>query len=99
MKQNITYQQLDELTKKQSDKFCGWILDHGYEDNSFCASVGEMIEFLEYAEIMPPAEPGPDIWGPNDAKWEVQLRDEGVFYSFELCDALFKAVKQVLEKE
>lgn len=125
MKQHITVEQLNELSKELSKKLRVWIYKKTYEppevsnDESMLLSIGQMIEFLEehylYWGIYP-------RWSKRkrckecDYGWKI-AKDEHPTYivwadSMEakqpqeihaakdtLCDALWGAVKEVLNKE
>ena len=93
MKQNITPDQLNELSDNAARKLHKWannVESIGLGGNMLL-SIGQMIEFLDENN---------DIWGikqkENGAwKLEAPLFD---FNNKELCDALWSGVKEVLEK-
>jgi len=88
MKQHITKSQLNELSKKHSDKLFDWLINKGYIDfksnkDDTLITIGQMIEFL-----------GDDWW-----KWLEQNADKSIIskHKGELCDALWEAVKYKLK--
>jgi len=103
MKQHITEEQLDELTKKQSEKIHEW---YGFpkgasghnRELALQLSIGKLIEFLDecindsYFSIG--TQP---VWGGKDGDtvightWCVEEYENN-----ELCDALWEAVKESL---
>ena len=93
MKQHITQEQLEELSGENREKI-----------RNFCLSIGQMIEFLNkdrpHGTLIMCTE---DI-DSNKHGWRVVLQytdTEVRKYPFipELCDALWEAVKEVLENE
>lgn len=92
MKQHITIEQLNELSSDADFKLRGWMDSKGYGGYDYLPSIGKMIEFLGTS------------WMVNNrnsiGEWEVERRD-GMesFENSELCDALWEAVKEVLEHE
>lgn len=109
MRQHITPQQQKELSKKEMKRYDVWYREHYapyaeddvyiYEDEKGITqyqfpplSIGQMIEFL-------------DEHGPKTVEVETSERNligaENFFIVWdgeELCDALWRACKQVLEK-
>ena len=106
MKQHITNDQLKKLSKKGKEKLreFGYNLDSDVEwhlppdEGLPLLSIGQMIEFLDEQEFLSRIE--------RDELWEVQIpkTKNGVNYAWcginkeELCDALWKACKEVLEE-
>lgn len=113
MKQHITPKQFDELGEKGKEKYCEWYQKvyapfaddrvYIYEDENGASeytapplSIGQMIEFLG-DEMVIEKEDGEswkvtvdyDFWEKWGINWHL---------SEELCDALWEAVKEVLEK-
>ena len=103
MKQTISIEQFEELSEKAQDKLANWFADR---ENYPFMTIGQMIEFLdEYAKELEndfnirihsagtgwerPGERLTDIdgLGLNEIEDEV-----------ELCDALWEAVKNILDK-
>ena len=112
MKQNITPEQLDELSNKAKDKLNKWMQDHNYHSYKSVTtiattgetitgyvitplSIGQMIEFLE-----------------NNTKYQFYIfrrtldwkiiHEElqyGKTLNIKLCDALWEAVKEVLNNK
>lgn len=102
MKQHITFSQWEELSAKDKLKLDRWLMKKGYfltymEEYSVpkrYLSIGQMIEFLDEQytngnRFSLSIERGNNGW----ILWE--LGDEHK----KLCDALWEAVKQVLEEE
>jgi hypothetical protein len=98
MKQNITTKQLNELSEKGKDKLITWMMNCGYvtvevnlEEDIPLLSIGQMIEFLDeqFVELH-----------QTSSFWGVRLKKNKyvVEKPKELCDALWQAVKEVLEK-
>lgn len=94
MKQHITEEQWNELSKKGKQKLVVWALDHEYigwenqchDDECNCAyitdpllSIGQMIEFL------------------HRDPYFVELEDIPITETY--CDDLWKACKEILEME
>jgi len=92
MKQYPTIKQIDELSKKGKEALWQWRIkqkiDGTYQWGRFktlpLLSIGQMIEFLEESQV---GEGGEVL-----IEWSEAYGDE------ELCDALWLAVKEVLEK-
>lgn len=102
MKQHITIEQYNELSDGEKNLLSYWVVDH---PNGCCAphiteiydgdallNIGQMIEFLdERYENFDLATGG--------SGWMVYYK-KGVYETQEeLCDALWEAVKEVLEKK
>ena len=101
MKQQITTKQLNELNGKGKEELRDWQIEHRYwnkrEGLSFktnvgvssvnILSIGQMIEFLRKGNIVT-IYMDVVIIGVDERKIEYK----------ELCDALWKATKEVLEK-
>lgn len=113
MKQHITIEQLNELSPKAKEKLRQWLGDprklatrenpneeekmilDNYLDLPLL-SIGLMIEFLDEHDYNWHDDAFTDDGGVGDDNWEefwVRRKDR------ELCDALFEAVKQVLEEK
>jgi hypothetical protein len=84
VKQNITVEQLNELSKEQKDKLFRWMYSVKMETPCIAMSIGQMIEFLEEHDGIP--------------LWErlKMISDSWKTRNEELCDALWEAVKEVL---
>jgi hypothetical protein len=110
MKQRITLTQFNRLNKKQKEKIIKWsrtcksfmdeIQEGGYDPNYILLNIGEMIEFIidnERKEC--------DIFIERVIKWRFE-GDHGIIWGSErgtleydeLCDALWEAVKVVLNE-
>lgn len=114
MKQHITNEQLDELSdsamkklvtlSKNSKDLQEEIDEGGYDPDSWIHSIGQMIEFLQSN-----AELNELSYYRTDPYWRVSLTnrslrrgDIGHWWSepnLELVDALWSAVKEVLENK
>lgn len=88
MKQHITVEQLNELSVAAKSNLREWSKDKGYIP---LPSIGQMIEFLGEHQMV-------SINQYQDG-WEVYKKENKDPYHEELCDSLWEAVKQVLEKE
>lgn len=117
MKQNITPEQLNELSDKMKERlaqYCGrhqeWLLAQELDDstqwtkNVFLPllSIGQMIEFLDEHGMYDIHNVSRDVRG---RVWKIQMKSDQ-FYGdsnfegyFELCDALWQAVKEILNEE
>ena len=98
MKQNITAKQLNELSEKGKKKLWDWIIEKPWWEKysgiskSSLLSIGQMIEFLaEYSVMTIHYQPG--AWDINYDLGEFNLQMR------ELADALWEAVKEVLEEK
>ena len=104
MKQNITEEELSQLSQQGKDNLLKYLKQkHIYNSDSSTngwLSIGQMIEFLD--------EQGDYVYSKQDIGgttlnryWTIRLRGEkrNKFGRKELCDALFKAVKEILEYE
>lgn len=96
MKQNITKDQLNELSEKGKEKIRGWQMEPykgtWYEGElSPLLSIGQMIEFLGDFCIDVDLSNGK----LNGTGYITEAREDGM----ELCDALWEACKEVLEDE
>ncbi len=82
MKQYITIEQLNELSEKGYKKYRVWFYEGAFRFSTPLMNIGQMIEFLD-----------------GKALWAIELvqRDEATKKD-ELCDVLWEAVKEVLEK-
>lgn len=109
MKQTITVEQLNELSKKGKERLTDWRWNKADPADrlpgstiSLTLSIGQLIEFLD--------DNGHDLYSINTEekdgkriKFMVTFRDESMKHALfgnrpELCDALWEAVKEVLEK-
>ncbi len=110
MKQRITLDQLNELSPNGQKKLLEWEIEHGYAPEDTARSehleknyllrepnIGQMIEFLD--------EHGDFIYskqgsGNEYLYWTTRERGkkQNKHMRKELCDTLWKAVKEVLEK-
>lgn len=108
MKQKITTKQISELSFAGENNLHNWAYRHGYRKRivekgtfSFCLpllTIGQMIEFMDdqgnfgYSKQF--------VGSGNTLYWVIREKNkkENKFKSVELCDTLWKAVKQVLEK-
>lgn len=107
MKQNINIKQLNELSEKGKERFVECFQKDSSKGMkriilySPLLSIGQMIEFLDenkYIEIKK-VQPGTH-WQWLIIKNEKQIgitSDQS--NNYELCDALWEAVKEILEKE
>ncbi len=99
MKQNITKEQLNKLTKEKSGKLWAWMIDINIpkidNSDSELLSIGEMIEFLgdDLMEIIQ----NKVFWSDKIEGWKITFKDIE-FEENNLCDALWKAVKYKLKK-
>lgn len=99
MKQHITPKQLNELSEKGKEKLRKWLEKHPLEYKftvgkpSAILSIGKMIEFLGDDKAAKAMLTG---WEQDNLGWEGQCLD--LVHIDKLCDALWKAVKKVLEK-
>lgn len=106
MKQNITVEQLNELSKKQADKLLEWVNQKKYyrEDSREyggsnydwtlpALNIGQMIEFLNenFKEEI-------SMGQPNKQEWCFLSKKGKHSNNKELCDALWQVVKEVLNK-
>jgi len=95
MKQHITKTQWEELSEKQKDIIYTW---KGYlvmtvpkdQEDAYgrMLSIGEMIEFLGES-----LEDINRVLGPDGRLWSVDVKGFPYFADYELCDALWEAVK------
>ena len=114
MKQNITKEQLEETSVKGKAKLENWMSSRGYWTITMFhlgPSIGQMIEFLdEYSnknwKIDTEHHEDPVNCKDHLGLMEYSVRgddDKGRFgfiaENEELCDALWEAVKQILEQE
>ena len=97
MKQHITEEQLGELSEKGMEKWFDFLWNTVLKKDTFrgttnseiieLTTIGQMIEFLDENEI----------WFQKDEKsWDVWVQYQGAYTKKELCDALWEAVKEVL---
>lgn len=108
IKQNITSQQLEELTDYQMEKlFDYWWNDEVKPRNKHTPteyieygigtkyklplmSIGDMVEYLYYKNC------NIQITHDNYMATELNVNFTNVYYESELCDVLWKAVKEIL---
>jgi hypothetical protein len=97
MKQNITTKQLNELSEEGEERLREWIVDHSEYYPDWDAqwplpllSIGRMIEFLGDVVIDVDLVDGE----LNGGGYINETMDDGL----QFCDALWEAVKEVLEK-
>lgn len=99
MKQNITLEQLAELSDEVNHKLGDYYLKHfqseedknngaGYDQFDLCLSIGQMVEFLIKHDAIQGAEYGQPTL-PSYQDWKS--------YPDMICDDLWKEVKQILE--
>lgn len=112
MKQNITEEQLNELSQKQKlNLFTWWSSNYHLKPvpesqgkylygNNMLLSIGQMIEFLNehLKRNMFIYQVYKQTQVPLQTKWKVQ-NEINEPSDIELCDTLWKAVKDILEKE
>ena len=104
MKQHITIEQLNKLSEKGKNNFNSWRHNSDHE----LPNIGQMIEFLEDKKLRVPynndeeveffgvSKDGQGHWYVGvDGSDELAATDH---IRLELCDALFEAVREVLEK-
>ncbi len=101
MKQDITKEQFNELSGQAQERLLQWVQEKHYDP---FLTIGQMMEFLdEHAEHRYGIDPldtddMPHRWMVKEYAPEVQ---PGFWYgitSKEPCDALWEAVKEVLEQ-
>jgi hypothetical protein len=94
MKQYIDSSQLDSLSAKAKESFEVWQILHmiiNDEDSAVIPSLGQLIQFLyEHVTVVIESE---DRESPRSG-WIVNKE----YYAVELIDALWKVVKDILEK-
>lgn len=103
MKQHITAEQLNELSEKGKKKLRKWSqnLDSSFDltednDNGLpLLSIGQMIEFLQQHHLKTDPMNMTITYSSSLLSW--WFKDEKQYR--ELCDALWEAVKEVLEKK
>lgn len=107
MKQHITFSQLKELSNKAIDRLDIWYHD---ECEHVChevetdlprhplplLSIGQMIEFLDDANSVGYSDEAGFIYLESTKEWGVTT--SATYYKTELCDALWEAVKEILEE-
>jgi hypothetical protein len=107
MKQKITEQQLNELSQKGKMGYYGWVStqvninrewDYLVVTQPYLVNIGQMIEFLDEDEYFDHEYEG---IMKEDEKWGVRYHGYGdamvMHREEELCDLLWKAVKEILE--
>jgi len=108
MKQRITQEQHLQLNKDQSDYLLGWMSNRGYYDcGEIHLTIGIMIEFLGLVIIEPTITRDQAIYSDKEEcfLWKVTLptlfknEKDKIFIKNLLCDALWEAVKKVLENK
>ena len=87
MKQYITVEQLEECENPR--RLMDWMTSHNY---GLLPNIGQMIEFLDENY----RKENLFVWAIDRSKdkWELYSQEHE---SVELCDALWEAVKEVLE--
>ncbi len=103
MKQRIELHQLEELSDTGRKKLYRWFFDNAIEPDLL--SIGQMIELLddnsyrysrlEISRIM--TENEEDLLIPEE--WVVELSHYDKYHDMVLANALWSAVKDILEKE
>ncbi len=96
MKQHITDAQLEELSTQGKKNYFKWIMEDKCYVDLYYANVGVMIEFLdEHDSRLLLSKANGEVWivGFSTAS----ARDERP-HGRELVDALWEAVKEILEK-
>jgi hypothetical protein len=88
MKQHITTKQLNELSERGMEKLILWTVDD--RDYNSRLSIGQMIEFLKYYGKLKQIH-NTDV-GMTRIEWKAEPQPTSI------CDALWEAVKEVLEK-
>lgn len=104
MKQHITVEQAEkELGKKYADGVV-WLQEHGYGEygkayhkNNIFMNIGQMIEFLDERKTQEEWKLEKTTFHERGG-WFWSIDEEKNYQRF-LCDALWEAVKQLLEKE
>jgi len=103
MKQHITKEQFRELTPPEQEKLFRFFFGDSYpvkggfeviDINPEYLTIGRMIEFLDAGGVVYSIEAHGKYW---ELFWDSAGGDEKI--RGELCDALWEAVKEVLEKE
>ena len=118
MKQHITLEQLNELSKKGKEKYYEWSfkLTRKEIESSFSftiedlikngrirlMNIGQMIEFLDEEEFhefvgIEKSHINWTVWMKDNTYQEIKIISKHGKTQKELCDALWKAVKEVLE--
>ena len=95
MKQHATKKQPDELSTPARGKFLDWQIKHGWDikgELDPVPNIGQLIEFLDVQKI----ELIDDYWligigNIKGTKWKMETGKE-------LCNVLWAATKEVLEK-
>lgn len=93
MKQEITRAQLGELSDKAIARFDQWMLHRGYVNEDM--TIGQMIELLEQES----SGRFTGMFKVHSDEWDVDVSEPLNRVAGELCDALWEAVKEVLEHE
>ena len=98
VKQEITQKQFMELNKERADVVIGWLSNRGYYDTGEVhLTIGRMIEFL-FSKV--PNTAMGAMYQMNFLRWQVIFGNPPKeFYGVGFCDALWEAVKEVLEGE
>ena len=100
MKQRITREQLDELSRDERKPLTLWALERGYviataKENIPLLTIGQMIEYLEdhekYMELGVTLQTGVSESGPEGETWI-----DGTDFS-NLCNSLWEDVKEHLK--
>jgi len=107
MKQHITFKQWNELTLSQQSKWVSFAMKNPdnflkpkfyHKRNTGMPNIGQMVEFLDEKTNYLQIDYGtPQVGFDPQVHWRVCFQNSQ--YNFEeLCDALWEAVKEVLEK-
>jgi len=87
MKQHITVKQVSELGEKEKKTLCDWLDSKGYSlDYKNSKAVSTLLSIGQLIEFL------------YDKKPEWDLNIDHYFGEPILCDALWEAVKEILEK-
>jgi hypothetical protein len=100
MKQFIVVDQMNrELTDKGRQRLLSWAMSKKYltlHNTTF--SIGQMIEFLDEQHYLIALRRTTNTENLNSWDWEIIAQlEKSLSINNELCDALWEAVKQVLE--
>ena len=100
MKQTITIKQLNELNEKGKKKLRKWVEDKDYwppplskSDHQLILSIGQLVEFLDEND-----DYFKTWYRLGKSKISRECRSFQWKYDEELCDNLWEAVKEALEK-
>ena len=96
MKQYITLEQLNELSEKGKERLREWANNKSYDDNLILTDDGRYFQQLSIGQIIEFLDENKRILVVIGKK-----KIKGITWKFEeeeLCDALWKAVKNILNK-